>query len=176
MVDMHVNEYTPGQEKEHVRKHVFLFFMKCSYVLTLPNIYFDLEKMLIQEGKKVECCEYKHSIYQKQLKIAPKEIVLHHSDVKDLDIGKYDALFLDFCGTYNRSTSKILSKISSNTQVAITFLLRRERKEHQSVIDINNRIPSYIRLLATFGIKVTKYITYHKDYHSPMCVFFGTKY
>lgn len=171
---MHINPYTPGSGKGYIRDCVFLFFMNCTKVLTLPNLYFGLEELLLNDGKTVECCEYKKETYLKQLKIAPKGIVLHHSDVCDIDLSEFNGVFLDFCGSWNKEYSKLLFSIKKDTNVVITLLMNRESKLTQQFIDLNNRHESYTRLLATFGLFVIKYVTYN-DSNSPMCVFFAKK-
>ena len=59
--------YKAGILKEHIRNSVFLYFKDCSNILTLPNLYFDLEKMFIKKGKKVTSVERDYEIYIKQL-------------------------------------------------------------------------------------------------------------
>ena len=156
-------------------KAVFLFFMNCTRVLTLPNLYFQLEKLLLNDGKIVECCEYKKETYLKQLEVAPKDIILHHGDVCDMNLNRFDGIFLDFCGSWNKEYSKLLLSVKINTQVVITLLMNRESKVTQQFIDLDNRVESYIRLLATFGIVIIKYGEYGQGTKSPMCVFFAKK-
>ena len=63
---MSSNIYTPGPSKEYIRNSVFLHFKDCSYVLTLPNLYFGLERMLLKDGKKVDCTEYEVNTFKGQ--------------------------------------------------------------------------------------------------------------
>jgi len=168
--------YTPGKGKEHIRDYVFSFFKDRKRVLTLPNLYFDLESRLLKDDKQVDCCEYDKNIFIKQKKIVPKEINLYYREVGHMNLKKYDALFLDFCGPFNETTSETLIKIEPGTKVVLTFLLARESKKVQKLMDLRKREESYVRLLANFGIFVTKYINYSDKPHSPMAVFFGTKY
>ena len=92
---MSYNIYSAGETKEPIRNYTFFYFKNCSHVLTLPNLYFDLEQTLLNNGKKVDCCEYREDIYLQQLKIAPKEIKLHNIDAKHLNYVNYDGVFVD---------------------------------------------------------------------------------
>lgn len=171
---MSVEQYHPSEEKEYIRNLVFLFFVNTTKVLTLPNLHFELETLLLKDGKEVHCCEKVQHIYQKQCVIAPENVKLHYGDIKTLDLGQYDGLFLDFCGYWNKDTSEILSKIKKGAYVVLTFMMNRESKTAQKLIDINKREESYVRLLATFGIQVEKFATYG-SFRSPMAVFMGRK-
>lgn len=165
--------YIPGPSKEYIRDSVFLHFMDCKYILTLPNLYFGLETMFILDGKKVDCTEYKVNTFKGQQKIAPKGVTLYNRNVKDIDISNYDGIFLDFYGTFNKSYKELFPRIQSGTKLAITFMMARENKELQKVIDITNREESYVKLLSSYGINIKKYAKYCDT--TPMCVFFGTK-
>lgn len=165
--------YYPGTSKGQIRDNVFLYFMHCSNILTLPNLYFDLEKMFIKDGKKVTSIENNYEIYIKQLNLAPIEMEINYSDIKNFDVSKYDGIFLDFCGLYNQAASNVFRKIKPKTKIAVTFIMARESKLLQQVIDITNRKAAYITLLANYNILVTKCVEYCDS--SPMCVFFGEK-
>lgn len=165
--------YYPGALKEQIRDNVFLYFMHCSNILTLPNLYFDLERMFIKDGKKITSVEKNYEIYMKQLDIAPIEIEVNYADVGDFDVSKYDGIFLDFCGLYNQAASSVFRRIKSGTKIVVTFMMARESKLLQEVIDITNRKVAYTELLANYNIIVTKCIEYCDS--SPMCVFFGIK-
>lgn len=167
--------YSAGKEKEHIRNYVFLHFIDCEYVVTLPNLYFQLETLLLKHGIKVDCCEHKRDIFEKQKEIAPKRVTLYNCDVENLNLLKYDGIFLDLCGTFNKSSHKLFKNIKSKTKIAVTFLMARENNSLQEFLDINNREESYITLMDTYGINITKFINYSSYPHSPMCTFFGEK-
>lgn len=169
------HKYTAGITKEYIRDNVFFFLQDCKHVLTLPNLYFGLEKKLTKEGVKVDCAEYKVNTFKQQQKIAPDNITLFYNDVKDIDVTKYDGIFLDLCGTFNKSADAVLKRINYGTKISITFLMARENKVLQQKIDIKNREDSYINLLREYNLFVTKYINYNNTGNSPMCVFFGEK-
>lgn len=165
--------YNPGRMKEIIRDHVFLHFTQCKHILTLPNLHFDLEKLFIKYGQNVDCVEYKRDIYQQQLNLAPTECNLHYKNVKDMNLSKYDGIFLDFCGYFTHTTGEILEKIAPGTDIVITFMMRRESKKVQEIIDISDRKKSYINLLKKYNITVNKHIEYCDT--TPMCLFFGKK-
>lgn len=165
--------YTPGKSKEYIRNSVFLFFNDCKHVITLPNLYFGLEQMLLDDGKKVDCTEFSVNTFEGAKQIAPKEVKLYNKNVKDLDISKYDGLFLDFYGCFNDNCRSILPRINSGSKVALTFLMARESKKLQKEIDIKNREESYVNLLSKYNIKVLRYVNYCDT--TPMCVFYGIK-
>ena len=165
--------YLPGRMKGYIRDSVFLYFSNCKSVLTLPNLYFDLEKKFLDKGINIECVEYKNDTFKNMQQIVPKGIKLYNQDVKNLDLSKYDGMFLDFCGTFNDSAEVVLKKIKPKTKIAITFLMSRESKRLQKKINIKNRRISYIVLFEKYNI----IIDYFMDYNdiTPMCVFFGYK-
>lgn len=165
--------YVPGPSKKYIRESVLLYFNKCQNILTLPNLYFDLEIKLLQQNKKVTCVERVSHIFKDMEKIAPSEIKLLHSDVKDVDISIYDGIFLDFMGTFNNDVEKILKKICPETRLVFTFLMARENKNLQKIINIKNREKTYLQLLAKYNIIIEK-SAYYMD-TSPMRVFYGYK-
>lgn len=168
--------YAPKIEKEYIRNSVFLFFKDCDNILTLPNLYFDLERQFIEDGRKqIDCCEYKPEIFKEQKLLAPPECNLFFGDVSEMDLSKYDGIFLDLCGFFSKSTDKVFKSLKPGTKIVVTFLLRRENKKLQKMIDIKNRESSYVLLLNKYDIFVTKYVNYG-EWRTPMCVFFGTKY
>lgn len=165
--------YKPGPSKGYIRDSVFLYFMDCTYVLTLPNLYFGLEKMFVMDGKRVDCAEYKVNTFKGMQQIKPNGVRLYRDNVANLEIEKYNGIFLDFYGTFNRHTSAVLDRVKPGTKLAMTFLMARENKDLQKHIDIKNREESYIRLLAKYGVTIEKYANYCDT--TPMCVFFGYK-
>jgi len=165
--------YVPGPSKGYIRNSVFLYFKTCTYVLTLPNLYFGLEKMFIEDGKKVDCTEIKVNTFKGMQQIKPKGVNIFNRNVAGLDIKKYDGIFLDFFGTFNKNTKIVLEKTQPGTKLAMTFLMARENLELQKHIDIKNREESYVRLLDSYGVTITKYANYCDTI--PMCVFFGYK-
>ena len=168
--------YKPGKSKGYIRDSVFLFLLEsnCKHVLTLPNLYFGLEKKLLDKGIKVDCSEYSVNTFKKQREIAPKGITLHSKNVADIDLSKYDGIFFDFYGTFNKSLAKALPRIEPGTSVAFTFLMARENLKLQKIINIKRREKSYCKLLYRYGVDIEKYANYNDS--SPMCVFFGTKF
>ena len=170
---MSKHTYSPGPSKEYIRNSVFLHFIECTYVLTLPNLYFGLEKMLLDDGKQVDCTEYEVNTFEGQKQIAPPGITLYNLDVKDLNLSKYDGVFLDFMGTFNRHTPGIMKQLHSGTRIAMTFMMARENKTLQQEIDITNREESYVKLLSKHNVHIEKYANYCDT--TPMCVFFGHK-
>lgn len=167
--------YKTSKEKEYIRDEVFLFFNSCNDILTLPNLYFNLENKFLKAGKNVDCVERDIDIYMKQLLIAPKAINLYNCDVKDLEISKYDGIFLDLCGCFSKSAEETLLKVSSGTKLAVTFMMARESRYIQRYINIACRELSYIQMFKKFGIEIEKFVKYSSTPQSPMCVFFGIK-
>ena len=165
--------YTADKYKKYIRENVLLHLNECQCVLTLPNLYFNLEQKLLKNKIKVDCVEIKKDIYLQQIEIAPKEIKLFHSDIQMLDLDNYDGIFLDLCGPLTYSLYHTLSNIKVGTKVAITLLMARETKFAQHYIDISKREHSYIKLLNSYDIVVSKYINYTSTV--PMCVFFCEK-
>lgn len=166
--------YTPGESKEHIRNYAFNFFRgSCTHVITLPNLYFGLESRLLAEGIKVDCSEYRVNTFEGAIQVKPEGINLYHSDVKNLNLSPYDGLFFDLYGTWNKSVQQSLPRINRNARLVITFLMGRETRELQKVIDIKNREKSYVKLLNEYGFSVIKYINYRDT--TPMCVFFCIK-
>lgn len=171
---MPYHHYTAGTSKEHIRDNVFLYFIDCSNILTLPNLYFNLEKAFIEDGKQVTCVERNYDIYIKQLIQGPKEIEFNHTDIEHFNISNYDGIFLDLCGTYCKAASNVFRSMKPGDRIAVTFLMGRESKLLQQVIDITNREIAYTELLDTYNISVKKCMKYNDS--SPMCTFFGQKY
>lgn len=165
--------YKPGKSKEYIRNSVFLYFKDCNNILTLPNLYFGLEKMLLKEGKQVTCSEYDVNTFKGQNQIAPKNIKLINSDVTKIELSEYDGIFLDLYGNYNENVANALESLQIGCKIAITFLMARESKKLQKIIDIKDRENSYIRVFKKHGITITKYANYYDT--TPMCVFFGAK-
>jgi hypothetical protein len=166
--------YTPGKSKEYIRKGVFDFFKDtCKHVITLPNLYFGLEKNLLDIGIKVDCSEYKVNTFKGAIQVKPKGITLFNKNVKNLDLSIYDGLFFDLYGTWNKNMEEALPRIKLNSKLVITFLMARENKHLQKRININKREDSYIKLLNTYGFRVIKYMNYCDT--TPMCVFYCIK-
>lgn len=129
--------------------------------------------MLLNDGKQVDCSEYEVNTFKGQQQVAPPGVNLYNINVKDLNLSKYDGIFLDFMGTFNKYTPQILDKFNSGTKIAITFMMARENKKLQEKIDIRTREESYVRLLNEYNIQIDKYANYCDTV--PMCVFFGYK-
>jgi hypothetical protein len=165
--------YTPGKSKEYIRNDVFHFFKDCKHIITLPNLYFGLEQRLLNEGIKVDCSEYRVNTFKGAIQIKPKGITLFNKNVKDLDLSVYDGLFFDLYGTWNKSMEEALPRINKGAHLVITFLMAREHRNVQKVIDITNREESYIKLLRKFGFITKKFINYCDS--TPMCVFYCIK-
>jgi len=165
--------YIPGKSKEYIREGVFHFFKDCTQVITLPNLYFGLERKLMNKGIKVHCSEYKVNTFKGAVQVKPKGIKMFNKNVKDLDLSIYDGLFFDLYGTWNLSMEEALPRINKGARLVITFLMAREHLRVQKIIDITNREESYVKLLRKFGFITTKYINYCDS--TPMCVFYCTK-
>lgn len=165
--------YTPGKSKEYIREGVFHFFNDRKRVITLPNLYFGLERKLMNQGIEVHCSEYKVNTFKGALQVKPKGIKMFHSDVKDLNLSIYDGLFFDLYGTWNKSMEEALPRINKDAKLVITFLMAREHPRVQRLIDIKNREWSYTQLLLKYGFRTIKYINYCDT--TPMCVFYCIK-
>lgn len=166
--------YIAGESKEYIRENVFSFFSNSVNILTLPNLHFNLENKLINAGKNVSCFEYDKSIFKKQQLINPKSISLNYGNVLNYNPYLYDGIFLDLCGVYNENVGLFLQKVTKGTNIIVTFLMARESRQLQNVIDINNREFSYVRLFKSFNIEIDFFISYTDS--SPMCCFFGNKF
>lgn len=162
--------YTPGKSKGYIRDGVFLFFRECKHVITLPNLYFGLESQLLSQGIKVDCSEYRVNTFEGAVQKKPDGITLFHKNVKNIDLSIYDGLFFDLYGTWNKDMAIALPKIKIGAKLVITFLMGREHKNLQKIIDITNREESYVKLLYSYGFKTHKYINYCDT--TPMCVFY----
>tara|TARA_R110000796_G_scaffold168210_2_gene285106 strand:- start:176 stop:682 length:507 start_codon:yes stop_codon:yes gene_type:complete len=165
--------YTPGKSKEYIRDGVFHFFKECKHIITLPNLYFGLEQRFLDEGIKVDCSEYKVNTFKGAVQLKPKDITLFNTNVKYLNLSKYDGLFFDLYGTWNKSMEESLPRINKNARLVITFLMGREHLNLQKIIDIKHREESYVKLLSKYGFKTIKYINYCDT--TPMCVFYCIK-
>jgi hypothetical protein len=165
--------YTPGKLKEYIRNDIFLFLADCKYIITLPNLHFSLEENLIAKGCKIDCTEYKKDIYVKALKIKPKKVKLFNNNIKDLNLSLYDGLFLDLCGIWNEDMQEVLPQIKIGAKIVFTFLMARDSKRLQQIINITKREESYVMLLKQYGFKTIKYINYRDT--TPMCVFYCIK-
>lgn len=165
--------YVPGKSKKYIRDGVLLFFKECKHIVSLPNLYFGLELQLIEQGIKVDCSEYKINTFKGAIQIKPKEVRMFYSNVKDLDLSIYDGLFFDLYGTWNKDMEIALPRINRNAKLVITFLMAREHRKLQKVIDIKNREQSYVNLLASYGFRTIKYVNYCDT--TPMCVFYCIK-
>lgn len=168
-----LHTYTPGKTKGYIRNEVSLHLSSCNHILTLPNLYFNLEKEFLSKGIKVDCTEVREDIYIKQKEIAPKGVTLFNKDIQNVEVDKYDGVFLDMCGPFTESLSITIQKLKPNTEIVLTLLLARECNNLQRFIDINNREESYVKLLNKHGVDVNFYVNYTDT--TPMCVFFGTK-
>lgn len=165
--------YTPGKSKEYIRNDVFHFFKDtCKHIITLPNLYFGLEKRFLDIGIKVDCSEYSVNTFKGAVQKKPEGITLFHKNVKDLDLNKYDGLFFDLYGTWNRNMEEALPRIKLGAKLVITFLMSRERW-CKDKIDITKREESYIKLLYKYGFTTYKHINYCDT--TPMCVFYCKK-
>lgn len=166
--------YTPGKSKEYIRENVFHFFKDRKHIITLPNLYFGLEQRLLDIGIKVDCSEYKVNTFEGAIQKKPDGIRLFNNNVKDLDLGIYDGLFFDLYGTWNKSMEEALPRININAKLVITFLMAREHKDLQKIIDIKKREESYVKLLYSYGFKTFSHIKYCDT--TPMCVFYCIKF
>lgn len=164
--------YTPGKSKEYIREGVFHFFKNCKHVVTLPNLYFGLEKKFLDIGIKVDCSEYRVNTFEGAIQQKPEGITLFHDNVKNLDLNKYDGLFFDLFGPWNKDVEDALPRIKPGAKLVITFLMARERW-CKDKIDITKREQSYIKLLKEYGFSTIKYVNYRDT--SPMCVFYCIK-
>lgn len=167
--------YNASKTKPLIRKHTFNYLKECSTVLTMPNLYFDLEQSLLNSGCSVECVEYKKEIYEQQLISAPSDIKLYNADLKNINVKKYDGMFLDMCGTFSKAVEVSLNNAVPQTKIVLTLLMLRESRKIQQYVDINNRYDTYLSFLDTFNFAIEKTIEYKDNLKSPMCVFFGKK-
>lgn len=164
--------YQPTDHKVQIREFVEEFLGNCKSVLTLPNLYFELEDNLAQKAKVV-CYEQDREIYNQQKVLASPNIELKLGNVLNTDPTMYDGMFLDFCGPFPLKLLGFLKKVQTNSKLVLTFLAARESATTQKFIDINNRPQSYALLFKHLGFRTISYVEYQSG--SPMIVFFIIK-
>ena len=167
-----VRAYKASDQKKEIREFVYNFLKDCKSVITLPNLYFDLEAKLLKKSKVV-CYEYDKNIYFQQQSLAPKKIQLELGNILSADTKSVDGMFLDFCGPFKEKMIPFLKEVNSGSKIAVTFLAARESLDVQKYITPQDRVNSYIRVFKKLGFKVYGYIPYISK--SPMLVFFIIK-
>ena len=165
--------YSPGKNKLDVRNYVYAYLCDCETIGSLPNLYFELENLLSQNGSDITCFERDRKIFEQQEKIINPKFTHINDDILDSKyFFDFDGMFLDFCGPISMDILTSLHRIDS-CKIAITLLMARETIEVQKVININNRVHSLIQSFQAMGFSTDMYIEYYDG--SPMCTFFIRK-
>lgn len=164
--------YQPTDHKIQIREFVKNFLKNCKSVLTLPNLYFDLEEFLAKTAKVV-CFEQNRVVFKQQQLVAPLNIELNCGNVLNAESSLYDGMFLDFCGPFPFKLLNFLRNVKPNSKLVLTFLAARESRTIQKFIDISNRPQSYALLFKHLGFRTISYVEYQSG--SPMIVFFIIK-
>jgi len=143
-------------------------------IFSLPYLNFEIEK----SAKKAICAERDHRTYKQQLEIAPDNCILNYGNASEIMknyTGQFDLINLDLCGSYSEELFNCIQisseKIKDNGNVIITLLKGREHSKYLHMIDTDDRINSYQKLLSNEGLYIYQTIEYFDT--SPMIVLFA---